>query len=428
VNKAFVVSGAIAVATFAGLSAVPQVRQFVHNMVPSLGIEAAKNSSSSHLAELQIADKSLFDLANAEAGRADHVGRLIEIDSVSSDQSSYDDTAVQSNVDDADSMIRLAQSTEPASPRTVNAVQTTTTRNSTARLSSFGQLPGDGLPVPSAASSRLLQDDNAALIFVNDVTVPAQADGIITNLLVDEGSVVKKGDLVYQLDPRLANAEISVQEKELEQARVKYEDESSLEFSRLAHQVAVKEYQISNDLVSKNAEDAMANERKRLEAEKARLQIKVSEMEKAKDAALVGVSEAKLDAAKVQLEMRRFEAPWDGIVSEVKKRQSAYVRAGEPILNLTDMRKVRVSGQVELTTGVPPHAILNAPARITITVAPGVLETVDGIVGYVAPNSRTVNNYPFWIEIENRLLQDGQYLFRGGMRAKVEIQPVAYQN
>jgi multidrug resistance efflux pump len=151
-------------------------------------------------------------------------------------------------------------------------------------------------------------------------------------------------------------------------------------------------------------------------------------MEKAKDAALVGVSEAKLDAAKVQLEMRRFEAPWDGIVSEVKKRQSAYVRAGEPILNLTDMRKVRVSGQVELTTGVPPHAILNAPARITITVAPGVLETVDGIVGYVAPNSRTVNNYPFWIEIENRLLQDGQYLFRGGMRAKVEIQPVAYQN
>ncbi|XZE22006.1 efflux RND transporter periplasmic adaptor subunit [Pirellulaceae bacterium SH449] len=427
-NKAFVVSGAIAVAAFAGLSAVPQVRQFVHSMAPSLGIEVgSRTAATSPVADLRLTDKSRFADVNAQPSESEFVGKLVEIDAIAPDQSASTSHA-QANAIGSDPMIRLAQSTEAAAPRTVNAIQTSPKRTPTTRLSSFEQLPGDGVAVPSAASSRYLVDENAALIFVNDVTVPAQADGIITSLLVDDGSLVKKGDLIYQLDPRLANAEISVQEKELEQARIKYEDDSSLEFSKLAYEVAKKEFQISNDLVSKNAEDAMANERKRLEADKARLQIKVSEMDKVKDAALVGVSEAKLDAAKVQLEMRRFEAPWEGMVSEVKKRQSAYVRAGEPILNLTDMRKVRVNGAVKLTDDVPPHAILNAPARITINIAPGVLETVDGIVGYVAPNSRTPNNYPFWIEIDNRLLRDGQYLFRGGMRAKVEIQPVAYQN
>jgi multidrug efflux pump subunit AcrA (membrane-fusion protein) len=273
------------------------------------------------------------------------------------------------------------------------------------------------------SSSGVLIDAGATLVFVNDITVPAQADGIITNLQVDEGKLVRKGDPIYQLDPRLANAEISVQSKELDQAKLKYEDTSNLEFSRLAHKVAITEYQISNNLVTKQAEDEMTNKKKELEAEKARLQVVVSEMEKRKDLTLVGVSEAKLDAAKVQLDLRSFVAPWDGIVSEIKNRQSAYVRAGEPILQLTDMRKIRVKGQVDVSSGVAPHLVLNSPARVVIEVAPGVEETVEGVVGYVAPSAKIANRYPYWIEIDNRLLPDGQYLFRGVMKARVEIQP-----
>ncbi|MCU0719544.1 MAG: HlyD family efflux transporter periplasmic adaptor subunit [Pirellula sp.] len=420
-KKTFVVSSAIAIALLAGLSSVPQVRSFVHGLIPSLGIEGAVAATGSDpIASLELGDSREFLETNIAAPDKELTGQLVDIDQSTSSSTELA-TATHSTSEETNPHILLAQSTEPA--RTLNAVQTSPSKDRVTKLSSFEQVPNEGVLVPAVPSSGILIDSGATLVFVNDITVPAQADGIITNLQVDEGSIVRKGDPIYQLDPRLANAEISVQSKELEQAKLKYEDDSNLEFSKLAHKVAVTEYQISNNLVTKQAEDEMTNKKKALEAEKARLQVVVSEMEKRKDLTVVGVSEAKLDAAKVQLELRSFVAPWDGIVSELKNRQSAYVRAGEPILQLTDMRKIRVKGQIDVSTGTPPHLVLNSPARVIIEVAPGVEEAVEGTVGYVSPSAKIANKYPYWIEIDNRLLPDGQYLFRGVMKARVEIQP-----
>jgi multidrug efflux pump subunit AcrA (membrane-fusion protein) len=367
-----------------------------------------------------LGDAKAFQESNSQLTEQDLAGKLVDIDQASSPATELA-SANRPLSDASDSHIVLAQSTEQ--PRTLNAVQTAPAADRFTKLSSFEQVPNEGVQVPSASANGVLVDETANLYFVNDLSVPAQADGIITNLLVDEGSTVRKGELVYQLDPRLANAEIAVQTKELEQAKVKYEDKSDLEFSKSAQKVAIIEFQISNKLIAEGAEDEMANRRKELEAEKARLQVVVSEIKKIDDLNAMGVSEAKLEAAKVQLDIRSFVAPWDGIVSELKNRQSAYVRAGEPILQLTDMRKIRVKGQVDISSGVPPHLVLNSPARIIIEVAPGVEEVVEGVVGFVSPSAKIANRYPYWIEIDNRLLPDGQYLFRGVMKARVEIQP-----
>jgi multidrug efflux pump subunit AcrA (membrane-fusion protein) len=420
-KKTFIVSSAVAIALLAGLSSVPQVRTFVHGLVPSLGVEGGvATKETTPTATLPLGDMRSFQEANLSVTEQDFKGQLVDIDQPTSSAPELA-TVAHSKSEESKPRVLLAQSTEPA--RSLNVVQTAVPNDRMTKLSSFEQVPNEGVQVPAVSSSGTLIDAGATLVFVNDITVPAQADGIITNLQVDEGNMVRKGDPIYQLDPRLANAEISVQSKELDQAKLKYEDTSNLEFSKLAHKVAITEYQISNNLVTKQAEDEMTNKKKELEAEKARLQVVVSEMEKRKDLTLVGVSEAKLDAAKVQLDLRSFVAPWDGIVSEIKNRQSAYVRAGEPILQLTDMRKIRVKGQVDVSSGVAPHLVLNSPARVVIEVAPGVEETVEGVVGYVAPSAKIANRYPYWIEIDNRLLPDGQYLFRGVMKARVEIQP-----
>ncbi len=420
-KKTIVVSGAIAIALFAGLSSVPQVRSLVHSLVPSLGIEGGASASlTDAMPSASLGDAKAFQASNSQLTEQDLAGKLVDIDQPSSPATELA-SANQPLSESSDSHIVLAQSTEQ--PRTLNAVQTSPATDRFTKLSSFEQVPNEGVQVPSASANGILVDANATIIFVNDLSVPAQADGIITQLLVDEGSIVRKGESIYQLDPRLANAEIEVQSKELEQAKIKFEDKSNLEFSQSAHQVAIAEYQISNKLVAQGAEDEMTNRKKALEAEKARLQVVVSEMDKKKDESLVGVSEAKLEAAKVQLDIRSFVAPWDGIVSELKNRQSAYVRAGEPILQLTDMRKIRVKGTIDVSSGVQPHLLLNAPARVIIEIAPGAEESVDGIVGFVSPNAKVAHKYPYWIEIDNRLLPDGQYLFRGAMRARVEIQP-----
>jgi multidrug resistance efflux pump len=176
---------------------------------------------------------------------------------------------------------------------------------------------------------------------------------------------------IYELDSRLAKAEIEIQTKEVEQAKLKAKDDSNVRYAKAAEKLAKKEYEISNTLVVQGAEDAMTNEKKGLEVQKANLQIVVSENEKDRDAIAVGVAEGKLSAAKVQLDLRTFVAPWDGFVSEVEKHRYEYARAGEKICKLTDMRKLRVSGTINVTTPTPPHKLLNSPATISIEVAPG---------------------------------------------------------
>ena len=166
----------------------------------------------------------------------------------------------------------------------------------------------------------------------------------------------------------------------------------------------------------------MTNEKKRLEEKKATFQVNVSQIEKQRDTADVGVKTAKLGAAKVQVDLRRITAPRTGMVSDLVKRQFSWVRAGEPILNLTSMDRIRIKGTTPKLTDYP-YLLLNAPARVTIFFAEGKGETVDGSVTYVSPGTHGINQYAIHIDLQNQMAPDGQYLFREGMQANVEITP-----
>jgi multidrug efflux pump subunit AcrA (membrane-fusion protein) len=184
----------------------------------------------------------------------------------------------------------------------------------------------------------------------------------------------------------------------------------------------MQDVEISTELVKKGAEGFMEGQKKQLELKKASLQVTVSTIEKERDKADVGVKTAKLEAARVQQELRRINAQRTGVVNQVVKRQYSYVRAGEPILNLTSMEKIRITGTTPKLTE-SPHLLLNAPARVIIRYAEGKSETVDGTVTFVSPKSDGPNQYKLHVDLPNRLTPDGQYLFRDGMVADIEVKP-----
>ena len=285
---------------------------------------------------------------------------------------------------------------------------------------SFNTVPATGLSVPSSRSGTLLVE-NAQVIFPDDSFIGAQADGIIKSLFVDDGSMIKIGDPMIEIDPRLAQAEVVVSQKELEAAELKAKDDSNMKYSEAALEVAKMDLQKSNELLQQGAEDIMLNEKKRLESKKAFFQVSVSKIEKLRDTADVGVKSAKLGAAEVQMDLRKIVAQRSGMVSEITKRQSDWVRAGEPILRLTSMEKLRIKGYAEVFDS--PHLLLNAPARVTIEYAKDRPETLDGSVSYVAPRSVSPNRYQIYVDLPNRMTPDGQYLFREGMVARIEITP-----
>ena len=299
---------------------------------------------------------------------------------------------------------------EIAAPQNSRVVQTPT----------LGAVPPTGLNVPISGNGTVFVS-NAQVYFPDDSTVAAQADGIIVKMIVDDGSMVKLDSPLLDIDARTSAAEVEMAMKEMEAADLKAKNESNLEYSKKALEVAKKDVQISQTLVGKGAEDLNVFEKKQLERDKAFFQVNVSEMEKERDAADFSVKAAKYGASQIQMELRKILASKEGMVSEITKRQGDWVRAGEPILRLTSLDKIRIKGIAEVYDA--PHLLLNSAARVIINIAPGKSETINGSVSFVAPRSAAVNKYQIYVDLPNRLTPDGQYLFREGMTATIEVAP-----
>lgn len=303
-------------------------------------------------------------------------------------------------------------------------------------------LPADGLPggaavqIPSgnglnrgvgSVSKDGVLRYRAILSFVNDIKVVAQADGIVLDILVDEGAVVSKDTVMIQIDNRLANAEKEIAIRELESAKLKAEDESQIKFSEASYDVASSVFKRSQELYQTAAESLDDLEKKRLELIKAGFQIDVSKREQKINEAAVGVNEAKLNASMVQLELRTIKAPFSGVVASVQKERYDWVKAGEEILRMVSLDKFRVKGTVRLTES--PNNLEGARAKVIVPVGSGRVEEIEGVVGFVSPESQGTgaradgtDDYAVWVEIPNKQVA-GKYLFRGGMDAEVEIYP-----
>ncbi|MEI7460973.1 MAG: HlyD family efflux transporter periplasmic adaptor subunit [Pirellula sp.] len=386
---------------------VPGVRNWLDSTFPQLGINGpslATQSSSSVESERNQRDvdaKRMLPSPNLDLPSSQPHGTL----------TSHEDGKA---FDPLTTPVQLAQATLPLQ----EPVFTRIAQNQAPNL----PIQNSGLNVPSSAGNGSLLVSDAKVLFPEDIPIAAQTDGIIAELFVDEGSFVRKGDPMIIIDSRIAEAEAEVAKEELAAAVNKAEDNSSIEYARAAVEVAMSDVKISDQLYAKGAEGVMENEKKRLELKKAQLQVKVSQSEKAQQLNAVGVQTAKLNASKVQLALRKIPAPYDGFVSEIAKKKDSFAKGGEIVFRFTSMEKMRIRGLAKVSDA--PHLLLNAPARVTIFVAPGKSETIDGKVFSVAPRQTgTSDQYMIFIDIPNRLTADGQYLFREGMKAAVDILP-----
>ena len=388
------------------IGVVPGVRDWIDRTVPWLGINGPEITSHALVKNEKNLGHSEMPLPQEPVTSVD-----TGLQTVESAKPQFEVQFAQAISPISTQIPVLQPSTESKSNQSIRLAQVPT----------LNSVPSSGINVPSSGSGILIVQ-GATVFFPDEIPVAAQADGIITKLPVDDGTIVQAGTLMIEIDTRLAEAEVEVSEKELLAANLKANDDSNLKYSKAAVEVATMDVKISNGLVAQGAEDNMANEKKRLEEKKATFQVNVSQIEKQRDTADVGVKTAKLGAAKVQVDLRRITAPRTGMVSDLVKRQFSWVRAGEPILNLTSMDRIRIKGTTPKLTD-SPSLLLNAPARVTIFYAEGKGETVDGSVTYVAPRAQGINQYAIHIDLQNRLAPDGQYLFREGMQATVEITP-----
>jgi hypothetical protein len=261
------------------IGVVPGVRSWLDKSFPQLGINGQPSSPASSPASFgridpaSLGSASLKDIDGAAAN-------------LTADQGSLPELPGEPAASLDEGMVRFAQATKPIENRNVKPTNALPVRFAQDQSPEIPQAPRSGLAVPvannQAAQSRSgsLMVTNAQLRFPQDIFIAAQSEGIITELFVDDGSVVKQGDIMICLDPRIAQAESDVSTQELLAAKIKLKDDSSIRYAKAAVDVAQVELEISDDLNSQGAESDLDNRKKRLELTKAQLQFTVSQNEK----------------------------------------------------------------------------------------------------------------------------------------------------
>jgi membrane fusion protein (multidrug efflux system) len=172
------------------------------------------------------------------------------------------------------------------------------------------------------------------------VDIAAEIDGIVEALPFPEGGQVAAGALIARLDDAQLAAETQRAEALLEQSRATFE--------------RVRSVVDQGAGAPQDLDDATAS---------------------------LKVAEANLDLARARLGKTQVTAPFAGTVGIRRVSPGAFVRAGTPLTDLTQLDKLR------LTFSAPERLlgrlVVGAPVRVETTAHPG--EVLDGTIAINEP-------------------------------------------
>ncbi|EPZ6041902.1 multidrug efflux RND transporter periplasmic adaptor subunit MexE, partial [Pseudomonas aeruginosa] len=181
-------------------------------------------------------------------------------------------------------------------------------------LSACGKAPEttQGMAAPKVSVAEVIEQPlnewdefTGRLEAPESVELRPRVSGYIDRVAFHEGALVKKGDLLFQIDPRPFEAEVKRLEAQLQQARA-------------AQARSVNEAQRGERLRASNAISAELADARTTAAQEAK--------------AAVAATQAQLDAARLNLSFTRITAPIDGRVSRAEVTAGNLVNSGETLL------------------------------------------------------------------------------------------------
>jgi membrane fusion protein (multidrug efflux system) len=175
-----------------------------------------------------------------------------------------------------------------------------------------------------------------AYIDADRVSVCAKVLGRIVQIAADEGSAVKKGDVLARLDDTDLRAQMEQAKANLDLAQ------ASLPLAKVNLDRATEDYERA-DVQIKGAvitQEQYSHAQKTLDAARAEYAISQSR---------VGVAKAQMGVVEAQLQNMTLAAPFDGVVAKRWLLEGDVVQPGQPIFTIYDIRRVWVAANLEET-------------------------------------------------------------------------------
>jgi membrane fusion protein (multidrug efflux system) len=184
--------------------------------------------------------------------------------------------------------------------------------------------------------------------------IASEVDGVVTELLVDEGDPVEAGRLLLAIDPEKHGLSVRNARAQLTDAQAAL-DEAKREYDRV---LVLHEKGIASDATRDQRATSLARARSQVEAARAGY----------------GVAERALRDASVR-------APFAGWVARRSVSRGEYVRPGQVLFELVALDPI----EVEFTVTERDSARVHIGQRVRVTVAPYPDEGFEGEVSVISP-------------------------------------------
>jgi membrane fusion protein, multidrug efflux system len=238
-----------------------------------------------------------------------------------------------------------------------------------------------------------------------DVEIRARVEGFLEKVAFTEGTLVKKGQLLYQIDPKdlqaaLANAKANLATW---QARLEKTNNDVKRYTPLAKQQAVSQMELDNAVSARDAAKAQ-----------------------------VDAAQAAVDKAQIDLGYTTITAPVDGLIGTTKVKVGNLVGRGESTLldtisvidpiffraGIAEAEYLRLARRIETMRAAGKEA---KPASIELILADGTVHPYTGRLDAIERNiDPTTGTLALQITFPNPklLVRPGQY---GRVRADIDV-------
>ena len=203
-----------------------------------------------------------------------------------------------------------------------------------------------------------------------DVEVTTQVDGVVEELLVEEGDFVKRGQLLCRLDDRELQINLTLHRQQLAQAKLQLEkskiqqEKTAVQIENTKAELARKETAFAEQLVSEQEVDQL---RYTLEEQEHDERVAASNVRELGHR--VEELEAQIDQGELQISRTKALAPFTGYITERRVELGQTVRSLERLFRLASFSplyaEVHLSEQDthQIQPGQKATVVLGADAR-----------------------------------------------------------------
>ena len=188
--------------------------------------------------------------------------------------------------------------------------------------------------VAKKAEINITKDYVANIYSKNQVMVATRLMGFIKQMPVEEGDIVKKGELLFEVDPSDINSMLNQARGAVLQAK------SGVLMAEMAYADALKDYQRFKDLYEKGAVSKRDFEKMTLMKN-----IRAKQVDMAKG--MLKQAEAALNRVEAQYKYAKVKSPINGVVTMKMKKVAEMALPGYPVVVLSDLNSLKAKSFVK---------------------------------------------------------------------------------